>query len=143
MSTAPLLRIRGLQTYFPIRRGILQRTVGHVRAVDGVDLDIAPGETVGLVGESGCGKSTLGRTLVGLVSSTDGEIWFQGKQLSSRNGHRSKRVHREMQIIFQDPYGSLDPRMRVRDTVAEGLAIHGMGARHFDEPLLDLDPVRR
>jgi oligopeptide/dipeptide ABC transporter ATP-binding protein len=129
VSTAPLLRIRGLQTYFPIRRGILQRTVGHVRAVDGVDLDIAPGETVGLVGESGCGKSTLGRTLVGLVSSTNGEIWFQGKQLSSRNGHRSKRVHREMQIIFQDPFGSLDPRMRVRDSVAEGLAIHGIGAR--------------
>jgi oligopeptide/dipeptide ABC transporter ATP-binding protein len=129
MSTTPLLRIRGLQTYFPVRRGILQRTVGHVHAVDGVDLDIAAGETVGLVGESGCGKSTLGRTLVGLVPSTAGEIWFQGKQLSSNNGYRSKRVHREMQIIFQDPFGSLDPRMRVRDTVGEGLAIHSIGDR--------------
>ena len=129
MSSTPLLRIRGLQTYFPVRRGILQRTVGHVHAVDGVDLDIAPGETVGLVGESGCGKSTLGRTVVGLVPSTAGEIWFQGKQLSTRNGFRSKRVHREMQIIFQDPFGSLDPRMRVRDTVGEGLAIHGIGDR--------------
>ena len=130
MTSAPLLRIRGLQTYFPVRRGILQRTVAHVHAVDGVDLDIAPGETVGLVGESGCGKSTLGRTLLGLVPSTAGEIWFQGKQLSTSNGFRSKRVHREMQIIFQDPFGSLDPRMRVRQTVGEGLAIHGMGGRH-------------
>src|SRR5438309_7490964 len=130
MTGEPLLRIRGLQTYFPVRRGILQRTVGHVHAVDGVDLDIAPGETVGLVGESGCGKSTLGRTLVGLVPSTAGEIWFQGKQLSSSNGFRSKRVHREMQIVFQDPFGSLDPRMRVRDAVGEGLAIHGIGDRH-------------
>ena len=129
MTDPPLLRIRGLQTYFPVRRGILQRTVGHVHAVDGVDLDIAPGETVGLVGESGCGKSTLGRTLVGLVPSTAGEIWFQGKQLSSSNGFRSKRVHREMQIIFQDPFGSLDPRMKVRDAVSEGLAIHGIGDR--------------
>ena len=129
MTGEPLLRIRGLQTYFPVRRGILQRTVGHVHAVDGVDLDIAPGETVGLVGESGCGKSTLGRTLVGLVPSTAGEIWFQGTQLSSSNGFRSKRVHREMQIIFQDPFGSLDPRMKVRDAVGEGLAIHGIGDR--------------
>jgi peptide/nickel transport system ATP-binding protein/oligopeptide transport system ATP-binding protein len=130
MSSPPLLRIRGLRTYFPVRRGILQRTVGHVHAVDGVDLDIAPGETVGLVGESGCGKSTLGRTVVGLVPSTAGEIWFQGKPLSTDNGFRSKRVHREMQIIFQDPFGSLDPRMRVRETVGEGLTIHGIGDRH-------------
>ncbi len=129
MTAAPLLRVRGLQTYFPVRRGILQRTVGHVHAVDGVDLDIAPGETVGLVGESGCGKTTLGRTLVGLVPSTGGEIWFEGEQLSTNNGFRSKRVHREMQIIFQDPFGSLDPRMRVRETVAEGLTIHGIGDR--------------
>jgi len=129
MSSPPLLEVRGLQTYFPVRRGILQRTVGHVHAVDGVDLEIASGETVGLVGESGCGKSTLARTLVGLVPSTAGEVWFQGKQLSTSDGFRSKRVHREMQIIFQDPFGSLDPRMRVRETVAEGLAIHGIGDR--------------
>src|SRR5260370_34437073 len=98
MSSTPLLRIRGLQTYFPVRRGILQRTVGHVHAVAGVDLDIAPGDTVGLVGESGCGKSTLGRTVVGLVPSTAAEIWFQGKQLSSNHCYPSKRVHRAKQI---------------------------------------------
>ena len=129
MSGAPLLRIRGLQTHFPVRSGILQRTVGHVHAVDGVDLDIAPGETVGLVGESGCGKSTLGRTLLGLVPATAGEIWFQGRRLATTKRPRPKRVHRDMQIIFQDPFGSLDPRMRVGRAVGEGLAIHGMGNR--------------
>src|SRR5207245_10143453 len=101
MTSAPLLRIRGLQTYFPVRRGILQRTVAHVHAVDGVDLDIAPGETVGLVGESGCGKSTLGRTLLGLVPSTAGEMWFPGMQLSTSNGFRTKRMHPQSPIIFK------------------------------------------
>ncbi len=127
MSDEPLLRVRGLQTYFPVRQGILQRTVGHVHAVDGVDLDIGGGETVGLVGESGCGKSTLGRTLLGLVPATGGEIWFDGKPLSISDGHRTKRIRREMQIIFQDPFSSLDPRMRIRDIVGEGLAIHSTG----------------
>ena len=127
MSDEPLLRVAGLQTYFPVRRGILQRTVGYVHAVDGVDLDIRTGETVGLVGESGCGKSTLGRTLLGLVPATGGEISLDGKPLSARDGYRTKRIHREMQIIFQDPFSSLDPRMRVRDIVGEGLAIHGIG----------------
>jgi oligopeptide/dipeptide ABC transporter ATP-binding protein len=129
LSTLPLLRIRGLQTYFPVRRGILQRTAGYVHAVDGVDLDIAPGETVGLVGESGCGKTTLGRTVLGLVPSTGGEIWFQGQQLQNSGRSRTKRVHRDMQIIFQDPFSSLDPRMRVGHAVGEGLAIHGIGDR--------------
>jgi peptide/nickel transport system ATP-binding protein len=129
VSAEPLVRIRKLQTYFPVRHGILQRVVAHVHAVDGVDLEIAAGETVGLVGESGCGKSTLGRTLVGLVPPTSGEIWFQGKQVSSKNGGRPKRLRQDMQIIFQDPFASLDPRMRVRDIVAEGLVIHGMGDR--------------
>jgi oligopeptide/dipeptide ABC transporter ATP-binding protein len=129
VSAESLVRIRNLQTYFPVRQGILQRVVAHVHAVDGVDLEIAPGETVGLVGESGCGKSTFGRTLVGLVPPTGGEIWFQGRQVSAKNGARPKRLRQDMQIIFQDPFASLDPRMRVRDIVAEGLVIHGMGNR--------------
>ena len=129
MSEAPLLQLRGLQTYFPVRRGILQRTVAHVHAVDGVDLEIQRGETVGLVGESGCGKTTLGRTIVGLVEPTGGEMWFDGKPLPLQDGSRTKRTRRDMQIIFQDPFGSLDPRMRVRDIVGEGLTIHGMGKR--------------
>ncbi|MDQ6722582.1 MAG: ATP-binding cassette domain-containing protein, partial [Candidatus Dormibacteraeota bacterium] len=130
MSDTPLLRLRGLQTYFPVRRGVLQRTVAHVHAVDGVDLEIRRGETVGLVGESGCGKSTLGRTLVGLVPQTGGEMWFDGKPLPLEAAARTKRMRRDMQIIFQDPFGSLDPRMRVRDIVGEGLTIHAMGKRH-------------
>jgi peptide/nickel transport system ATP-binding protein/oligopeptide transport system ATP-binding protein len=130
VTAEPLVRIRDLKTYFPVRQGILQRTVDHVRAVDGVDLDIRQGETVGLVGESGCGKSTLGRTLLGLVAPTAGEIWFDGKALWPADGSRPKHLGRDMQIIFQDPFGSLDPRMRVRDIVAEGLLIHGIGSRN-------------
>ena len=123
---APLLRARGVVKHFPIRRGILQRTAGHVRAVDGVDLDVMPGETMGLVGESGCGKSTLGRTLLRLVEPTSGEIEFEGRDLARLRGAELKAARRDMQFIFQDPVGSLDPRMTIREIVGEGLAAHGL-----------------
>ncbi|MDQ6771591.1 MAG: ATP-binding cassette domain-containing protein, partial [Candidatus Dormibacteraeota bacterium] len=121
-----LLEARGIKKYFPVRRGLLQRVSGQVRAVDGVDLDIARGQTVGLVGESGCGKSTLGRTLLRLIEPTEGRITFAGRDLRAQRGADLKAQRREMQFIFQDPVGSLDPRMTVREIVGEGLSAHGL-----------------
>jgi len=123
----PLLRVRNVVKHFPVRRGLLQRVVGQVRAVDGVSVDVFPGETLGVVGESGCGKSTLGRVLAGLLAVTSGELSFEGKSVASQRGAERKRLRRDMQFIFQDPTGSLDPRMTVRDIIAEGLDAQAVG----------------
>lgn len=125
MAPKVLLQATGVQKYFPVHRGVLQRTVGHIQAVDGVDLEIVQGQTLGLVGESGCGKSTLSRTLVRLLEPTAGQIRFDGHDISHLRGNGLKAMRREMQMIFQDPVGSLNPRMRVREIVMEGLARGG------------------
>jgi oligopeptide/dipeptide ABC transporter ATP-binding protein len=120
----PILELRGLKTWFPIRTGAWQRTVGHVRAVDGVELSINQGETLGLVGESGCGKSTLGRSIMRLIEPTAGEVVFKGEDLLRLSGGSLRRIRRELAIIFQDPFASLDPRQTVGEIVAEPLDIH-------------------
>jgi oligopeptide/dipeptide ABC transporter ATP-binding protein len=121
-----MLDVRGLRTWFPITAGVLQRTVAHVRAVDGVDLSIHQGETLGLVGESGCGKSTLGRSILRLVEPSAGRVLFKGQDLTHLSSGAMRRMRREMAMIFQDPFASLDPRQTVGEIVGEPLDIHGL-----------------
>jgi oligopeptide/dipeptide ABC transporter ATP-binding protein len=120
-----LLKVSGLKKYFPITSGILSRVSNYVKAVDGVDLTVGRGETLGLVGESGCGKTTLGKTIIKLHEPTEGEIFFEDKDITNLSASRMRPVRKRMQIVFQDPYGSLNPKMKVEDIVAEGLVIHG------------------
>ena len=128
MSAAePLLEVRALVKHFPITRGIvLQRNVGAVKAVDGVSFDVMRGETLGIVGETGCGKSTTARLIMRLLDATSGEIRFDGQDITRLHGSRLKAVRREMQMVFQDPYSSLNPRKTVGSIVAEPFAIHGL-----------------
>ena len=127
-SADPLLEVRGVRTWFPISAGVLQRTVAHVRAVDDVDLTIRQGETLGLVGESGCGKTTLGRSILRLVEPTAGQVLFKGRELTKLSGSEMRRMRREMAMIFQDPFASLDPRQTVGEIVGEPLDIHGLAS---------------
>lgn len=122
-----LLQVRNLKKHFPIRRGVFRRQVGAVQAVDGISFDIYKGETLGLVGESGCGKSTAGRTILQLIDPTDGEVIFNGDDLVSLKSGEMRKRRRHMQMIFQDPYSSLNPRMQVGTIVSEPLDIHGIG----------------
>ena len=133
MSDA-LLQVRGLQVHFPIRRGLVfDRTVGHVRAVDGVDLDVARGQTYGLVGESGCGKSTLGRAILRLEEPTAGSVIFDGEDIASLKPEGLRRARRRMQMVFQDPLASLNPRQSVESLLVEPLSVHGLSKADVEE----------
>ncbi|HLF02354.1 MAG TPA: ABC transporter ATP-binding protein [Anaerolineales bacterium] len=122
-----LLEVKNLVKYFPVRGGLLQRVVAWVRAVEDVSFSVREGETFGLVGESGCGKTTIGRTLLRLIPATSGQVVFDGQDVFKANSREIKTLRRNMQIIFQDPYSSLDPRMPVGESVAEGLVVHNIG----------------
>ncbi|MCY9691485.1 ABC transporter ATP-binding protein [Paenibacillus alginolyticus] len=120
----PLIEVRNLKKHFPIKKGWLGRTVGHVKAVDGISLTLYKGETLGLVGESGCGKSTTGRTLLQLIEPTEGEVLYEGRNLVGMKPSKLRPLRKELQIVFQDPYASLDPRLTVGEIIAEPMEIH-------------------
>jgi len=124
-----LLRIEDLVMHFPIKRGVFQRTVGYVHAVDGISFEIKKGETMGLVGESGCGKSTTGRAILQLYKPTSGHVYFGETDLTQTKGEELRRMRRQMQMIFQDPYASLNPRMTVEEIVGEPLLVHQVASR--------------
>jgi peptide/nickel transport system ATP-binding protein/oligopeptide transport system ATP-binding protein len=130
VAQTDLIEVRNLVKYFPVRAGLLQRVVNQVKAVDDISFTVHEGETLGLVGESGCGKTTVGRATLRLIKPTSGEVLFYGEDILALKGKALKDIRREMQIIFQDPYASLDPRMSIGESVMEGLNIHNIGTRH-------------
>ncbi|TQK53935.1 peptide/nickel transport system ATP-binding protein [Brevibacillus sp. AG162] len=150
MNREYLIEAKDIKKYFPIKAGLLSRVVGHVKAVDDVSFGIRPGETFGLVGESGCGKSTLGRVVLNLQRATSGEVLFDGTNIHQVNRQENLKLRRDMQIIFQDPFGSLNPRFLVSDIIGEPLRVHlRASAKEIDDrvvelmSLVGLDPSRR
>src|SRR5215218_9644791 len=126
-ANTPVLEVKDLKKHFPVRKGLLRRTVGHVYAVDGISFTIGVGETLGLVGESGCGKTTAGRAVMRLVEPTSGSVEVGGTEITGLSKSDLRPYRRQMQIIFQDPFSSLNPRMTAGDIVGEPLLVHGVG----------------
>ena len=132
----PLVEVRDLRTYFPIRKGVLSRTVGYVKAVDGVSFDVPAGKTLGLVGESGCGKTTVGRTLLRLIPATGGTVKYKGDDFFAPTGAALRRLRQKLQIVFQDPVSSLNPRMTIGNIIGEPIEVHGIATGNDKRELI-------
>lgn len=142
-EVTPLLSVKGLKKYFPIKAGLTQKTVGHVKAVDSIDFDINEGETFGLVGESGCGKSTTGRTLLKLLHATEGQVLFENEDVNKLNRKKLRKFRTEAQIIFQDPFSSLNPRMTVGEIVGEALMEHGIAKNRAEQEQMVIEIIEK
>ncbi len=131
-----LLEVKGLEQYFPIKSGFFQKTTNYVKAVDGIDLQVFSGETLGIVGESGCGKSTTGRAILRLLEPTAGEVLFEGKDLAKLPKEEMRKMRKDLQMIFQDPYASLNPRMTIKQILDESLMVHNLGTKEEREKII-------